>query len=119
MNPFEDDIVNDAVNAILLWFLENNIFRTNDNVNRFVCFKPFVNTFKIQSFKMNQEIVFHDTINDVAFSNEICCKAIFRLIVNRFRCPDLLDNTILHNNNRIAHRECFFLIMGDKHETDT
>ena len=38
-------------------------------------------------------------------------KSIFRLVVDIFRCTDLLDVSLIHDNNRVRHGEGFFLIV--------
>ena len=44
-------------------------------------------------------------LKSVAIANEVGYESIFRLVVDIFRCTDLLDVSLIHDNNRVRHGE--------------
>ena len=55
----------------------------------------------------------HQTGHNIAFSDKVCNKGIFRFIVDLFRGTHLLDIALVHDHNGIRHGKCLFLVMGN------
>ena len=51
--------------------------------------------------------------NDIAVADKVSDKSILRFIVNILRRSDLLDIALIHNNDRVGHGQCLFLVMCD------
>ena len=52
-------------------------------------------------------------------THETCYEEVCRVIVQILRSINLLDDTILHNNNSITHNHSFLLVMCYKYKCDT
>ena len=95
-----------------------DIFRADYDVNGFVRLKAVVYTFEFLSEDTDSVIGGHDTVQNIGLSDKVGDKRVCRLVIDIFRCPDLLDLPVIHDDNRIGHRQRFFLIMGDINESD-
>ena len=111
MYTFEDHMCDYTINASLPRFQKIDIFRTDDNVNRSVLSEPFIHTWKINTQYLNKTILHHCRGNDITLTDKVRHKSILRLIVDFFRCSDLLDIPLIHDHDRIRHGKCLFLIM--------
>ena len=60
----------------------------------------------------------HDAVQDVAFAYEVGHKGVDRFVVDVYRGACLLYLTLAHDDNRVAQRERFFLVVGDVYESD-
>lgn len=60
---------------------------------------------------------FFSVIKEIAFSYEFSDKFCFRIMVNRIGVIVLLDFSLVHDNDTVAHGEGFFLIVGDEYES--
>ena len=85
----------------LLGFYKINIFRTDHNVHRPIISKALVNTYKPGAENFNQFILDHNAGYNVALSDKVSHKGIFRFIINLFRGTHLLDISLVHDHNRV------------------
>ena len=95
------------------------IFRTDDNVDRLVIAESFVDTCPTGTENLYKFVFYHGSVNDIAVSDKIGNKCVFRFVVNVFRSTDLLDISLIHDNNGIGHGQCFFLIVGDIYKSNS
>ena len=65
---------------------------------------PAIYALKYMTIYLNQLIIYHLGIDDVAISDEVGNKGILRLIIYLFRCSHLLNVSIVHNDDSIRHR---------------
>ena len=68
-----------------LWFYEVNVLRADDNVNRLIISKAFINAGKFRAEDFNQLGLDHQTVHDVALADEVGNECVFRLVVDLFR----------------------------------
>ncbi len=54
----------------------------------------------------------HGSVDDIAFTDEIRDKGIFRFIINVYGRADLKNVPPVHDDDRIAHGQGFLLIVG-------
>ena len=94
------------------------ILRTDHYVYGHVFAEPFVHTFELGIAETYQFVVYHHTVQDITFPDKIGHKRIGRFIVNINGSADLLDSSFAHDDNRIAQRQCFLLIVGDIYKSD-
>ena len=89
------------------------ILRTDDNVNWLVAAEARVDTGKTGTEDLHQLILHHRGVDNIGISDKVRDKRIRRLVVDILRCPDLLDIALIHDNDRVRHRQRFFLVVGD------
>ena len=78
-----------------------------------------INALELRTENLDETVLNHDAVENVAVTDEVCNECVLRLIVDVFRCADLLDITLVHDNNRVRHSKRLFLIMGDIDKGDT
>ena len=61
----------------------------------------------------DQLILDHGRGNDIAVSDKVRHEGILRLVVDEFRGADLLDVTLIHDDDGVGHGQRFLLIVGD------
>jgi len=113
MNPFKDQVRNNTVDHPFSGFHKVDIFRADDRVNRFVAAKSHIYTFPDCPKHFYNFILYHGSGQNITVTDEISYKSILWFVVNVFRCADLLDISLVHDNNGIGHGQRFLLIMGD------
>ena len=107
-----------ALQRAFLRFYEVDVLRADDNVDRLIISKAFINAGKFCAEDFNQLVVDHQTVHDVALADEVGNECVFRLVVDLFRGTHLLDITLVHDNDGIGHRQCLFLIVGNIDKSD-
>ncbi len=103
----------------LLRFYKIDVLRTDDRIDRFVGSESGIHTGNSAPRIFTSLSSTMMPLNDVAVSDEVGYESIFRLVVDIFRCTDLLDVSLIHDNNRIRHGEGFFLIVGNIDKCDS
>ena len=66
--------------------------------------------------KGNRVILDHRPVHDIALADKVRDERVFRLVVDFLGRADLLDAAVGHNDDRIRHRQSFFLIVRDVNE---
>ena len=99
-------------------FYDLNILRADHNVHRSVISKTFIHTRNLYTQDFHDFVLDHSSIKDIAVTDKVCNESVCRLIVDHFRCADLLDVALIHNDDRIGHGKCFLLIVCDVNEGD-
>ena len=82
----------------------------DDNVYRLDCSESLIDAGKFRTEDFNQLVVDHQTVHNVALADEVGNECVFRLVVDLFRGTHLLDITLVHDNDRVGHRERLFLL---------
>ena len=100
-------------------FYDLNILRADHNVHRSVISKTFIDTRNLYTEDFHDFVLDHSSIDDIAVTDKVCDESVRRFIVDHFRCTDLLDVSLIHNDDRIGHGKCFFLVMCDVNESDS
>ena len=77
-----------------------------------------VNAFEGAACESNLAVLLHSTGNDIRFAYEVCYIGVLGFVIDIDRSSDLLDNSVLHDDDSITHRECFFLIVRYIYESD-
>ena len=101
MHALERNVPYRSSDLGLIRFHNIQILRTENHLNGFVVLKSLIHTFKLETIKLYQEIFDHRSFYNIGFSDKACNKTVFRLIVDICRRTDLLNLTVIHNNNRI------------------
>ncbi len=81
-----------------------NIFRTDYDIDRCLFSETFIDTFKIVSGKRDLLIFYHQSVQDITFTNEVGYKRVDRFVIDIDRGSYLLDTAFAHHDNRIAQR---------------
>ena len=118
MDTLEDQMGDNPIDDALTRFDKIDVFRTDHHIHRPVLTKSRIHATELCTKDLHQFILQHDAVNDVAVSDEVCNEGVFRLIVDVYGCTDLLDVTLVHDNDGIRHGKGFFLIMCDINESD-
>ena len=114
----EDHLFDDALELPLCRSADLNVLRTDLHIHRHFLTEARVDAGNVSAQDMHQLVLDHDAVNDVAVTDEISHKGIFRLIVHILRGAYLLNPALIHDHHRIGHGEGFLLVMGDKDKGD-
>ena len=124
VNALEDKGDNFAVDPALSFFVYIEVLRSDYNIYK-VCdaFRKLrehrVNAVKCDAARECDFLVLlHCSGYDIRFADEVCDISILRLVVNIDRCSDLLDDAVLHYDDRVGHRQRLFLVVCDIDECD-
>ena len=118
MDAFEDQVGYHAVQGAAPGLSQLHIFRTDDHIHRAVSAKACVHAGEDDAEDVHYFILQHGAGEDVAVTDKISNKGVGGLVVDIFRCPDLLDVALVHDYDGIGHGQRFFLIMGHIDEGD-
>ena len=78
-----------------------------------------IHTGKFRPAETHLELVCHDASKNITLADKVCNKCVHRLIVYILGRTDLLDYTVVHNNNTVAHGQSLFLVMGDVYKSNS
>ena len=95
-----------------------DVFRTDLDIDRDILAKARVDARDVLAQEMDELVAHHDAVDDVAVPDEVCDKGVLRLIVDALRRADLLDPALVHDDDRVRHREGLFLVVRDEDEGD-
>ena len=95
-----------------------DILRTDHNVDRRHFAEAAVERLEALSRHLDQVVVDHQAVENVALADEVRNEGVLRLVVNIDRRADLLDLALVHDDDRIAHGERLLLVVRDKDERD-
>ena len=84
------------------------------NVNGTFFGKALVDARIFSAENSHDLIANHNAVDYVAVADEVRDKRIFRLVVNIFGRADLLNVTLIHDDDAVAHRQSLFLVV--RHE---
>ena len=118
VNTLEDQRSNFAFKVTFGWLDEFHILRTDDNIDRLILAEALIDTGHLDSKNLNQTILDHGSVDDVAVTNKISNESVFRFVVDVLRSSDLLNVSLVHDDNCVRHCQCFFLIMCNIYEGD-
>ena len=96
-----------------------DVFGANYYVHLHLFTKSRVYAFKFVPAEGNGLIFYHDSVQDVAFADEVGYKGVDGLVVDVGRHTYLLDASFAHHNDGVAQGECLFLVVGHVYEGDT
>ena len=119
VNTFENQMGDTSADGTFLRFHKINILRADHNVDRFVFAESDINALELRTENLDETVLNHDAVENVAVTDEVCNECVLRFIVDVFRCADLLDITLVHDNDRVRHGKRLFLIVGDIDKGDT
>ena len=111
VNALKDQVCYNSVNNTFSRLDKINIFRTDYSIDRTVMTKSYVYTFPDSTEHTDNFVFEHGCSNNITVSNKISYECILRFVINIFRGADLLDVSLIHNDNRIRHCKSFFLIV--------
>ena len=118
VDAFEDQVRHTSMDCAFLRFYEVDILRTDYNIDRLVFAESDIDALEFRAENLDEAVLNHNTVKNVAVADEVCNECVLRLIVNILRCTDLLDISLDHDNDRVGHRKGFFLIVGNIDESD-
>ena len=94
-----------------------DVFRTDDNIDTFVDWE-IIDAGEVGVEDSDCPFCDDGAVIDVAGTYEVSDIGVDRFIVNIFRRPDLLNDTVVHDDDGIRHGQGFFLIVCDINEGD-
>ena len=89
-----------------------NILRADNNINRLVLFKAEVHAFEFAAEEFDQSVLKHNTVEDITLADKVGNERVLRLVIYILGRADLLDATLIHDNNGVGHGERLLLIVG-------
>ena len=117
---FEDTAGYGARQLCGVGYIEDvDVFGANYYVHLHLFTKSRVYAFKFVPAEGNGLIFYHDSVQDVAFADEVGYKGVDGLVVDVGRHTYLLDASFAHHNDGVAQGECLFLVVGHVYEGDT
>ena len=116
---FKDQVCNNALESAVLRLHKIDILRPDHHVDRLVVSESFIHTGEFRAEDLHKLVVDHRSTHDIALADKVRDKGIFRLIVDLLRRSHLLDITLVHDNDRVGHRERLFLVVGDIDKGDS
>ena len=118
VDALEDDGFHNAGNFALIGGTDLEVLRTDNDLYPLLGLEALIDAVEIVIRKFHEEVLMHDAIDDIAFTDEIGHEGIAGLIVDILRGTDLKDVAIPHDDDAVGHGERFFLIVGDIDEGD-
>ena len=112
VHSLKDHGIDKTSDRTVLRFCHDHILRSYDNIHLGTK-RHIIQTFKFGTAELYPFGCGHLSVVNVALSDKVRYEYVFRLIVDFFRCADLLDHTVGHDNDFIRHRQCLFLIVCD------
>ena len=119
VNALERYVGDLAADNVLARFAELDIFGAHNNVNKLVLFKAAVNAFVLFARKGNKVILMHNAGNDIGLTDKVRCKSVCGFVIYILGGAYLLDNAAVHNNDSVAHRKRFLLVVRYVDKRDT
>ena len=113
MNTFEDQMGDHTFDDSFFRLDQIDVFRADHRIYRFVASESNVHTLPGGSQHFDNLIFHHGGRKNVAVSDKVCYKGVLWFVINILRCSDLLDISLIHDNDRIGHGQSFLLIMGN------
>ena len=103
VDTFKNKVGYFALNGSFFRRYEHNIFRTDDNVNRFVLTKAGIYTGKFGGKEGYEFVTYDSGMNNVTVTDKVSNKRILWFVINYLRSTNLLDITLVHNYDGIGH----------------
>ena len=113
VHPFEHQGFHFCTDRAFFRRYKDHILRSYHDIHRFIFTESDIDAFKILPLNIDKAVADHCRRKNIALADKVCHKRILRLIVNVFRRTDLLDVPLIHDDDRIGHRKCLFLIVGN------
>ena len=113
VNTLEGCVLNSSDKLTVLGRGNFNILGTDDNINRSIPAESLVNTFKLFAENLNSAVIKHNSVENICLTDKVCNKCVHRLVVYILGRTNLLDYTVVHNNNTVAHGQSLFLIVSN------
>ena len=114
----EHNRLDDALILAVLRRRDLDVLRADLDIDRNILAKTRIDARDVLAEEVDEFVAHHDAVNDVAVADEICHERILRLVVDALRRPDLLDPALIHDDDRVRHRERFLLIVRHEDERD-
>lgn len=118
VDALEDDGSDIAVHKAFPGCDDLHILRTDDDVDRRVGAESFIHTGNPGAENLNDPVFHHDTVDDIAVPDKIGYERVDRLVVDHFRCADLLDVALVHDDDGVGHGEGFLLVVRNEDKGD-
>ena len=118
MHSLEGDLGDRAGELALFLGDDVDVLGPDDHVHRLVGSKPPVQTGKFLSVHPNHTVGVHDAVDDIGLPDEVGHKGVLGLVINVDGGADLLDVSLIHDDDRVGHGEGLLLIVGDVDEGD-
>ena len=110
VHAFEHSGIHNAVYLTFPGFCDDNVFRPYHHIHTGV-FRHVVHAGELRLTELDSHRCRHPALKDIALTDKVSDKRIFRLIVYLLRGACLLDNTIRHYYDFVRHCERFFLVV--------
>ena len=117
MNALEHGRRDDAVHHARPLVRQHDVLRADDHVHLFV-FLEVVHAVEHFVEEPHLARARNGAGKDVALPDEIRDEGVRGLVVNIRRRPYLLDHAVLHDHDRVAHRQRLFLVVRDVDKGD-
>ena len=93
-----------------------NILGAQHDIYRHLLPESLIHALELMTGERDLPILDHRSVQAVTLTDEISDKRIDRLVINIDRGTDLLDLSLAHDNDRVAQRQRFLLVVGHVHE---
>ena len=93
-----------------------DVLRADNNVHHFVPAEALVDALEPFPRELDEAVLRHAAVDDVAFADEVRDERVDRLVINIDRRAYLLNVSVVHYDYGVAHGEGFLLVVGDVDE---
>ena len=111
MDTFENGMGQCTMDNTFFRCYQLHVLGTDDYVDGLVFSETGIHTVKAGTKDLYQTISDHGCTDNVTVTDKVGNESVFRFVINIFRSSDLLDISLIHDNDRIGHRKGLFLIV--------
>ena len=112
VDALENQVGHNTLQGAVLRLYKVNVLRPDDHIHRLIIAKSLVNTCKAGAEDFYQFVPDHGAGYNIALTDEVGHKRIFRLIINLLRGSHLLDVSLVHDHDGVRHGQSLLLVMG-------
>jgi len=118
MHPLENEIRDFPRDGSAVRFCQFDIFRADDDIDGLAVSEAFVGARERSTVNRDKAVFYEDSREEIAVADEVGDKSVLRFVVDHFRRTHLLDVALVHDDDRVGHRQGFLLIVRDINESD-
>ena len=100
MHSLKDHRLHHAGDCSFFRFRHDHVLRPDDHINLSPC-RQIIQTRKLGTTEINFSDTAHMAGVNIALANKVCHEYSIGLVVDLFRCTDLLDLSVRHNDHLV------------------
>ena len=112
VDALENQVGHNTLKGAVLWLYKVNVLGPDNHIHRLIIAESLVNTCKAGAEDFYQFVPDHGAGHNIALTDEVGHKRIFRLIINLLRGSHLLDVSLVHDHDGVGHGKGLLLVVG-------